>query len=238
MNKKVALVTGGTRGIGRAIAEDLLGLEYKVYVTYLSNEEMAAEFIKQHDDAIAIKSDISDYNAAKTLFTAIMENESTLDVLINNAGITKDKSISFMNEKSWNRVINTNLNGTFNCTKFAGRYMIRQESGCIVNISSVSSRYAIEGQSNYSASKGAVDSFTRVAAKELAKYNIRVNSVNPGFTKTDMLNSLSQEELLKSIALGRFASPSEISSVVMFLLSSSASYITGQNIIVDGGLSI
>lgn len=232
---KVAIVTGGIKGIGKAIVEELLLKKFNVYTTFYSDEKTAVEMSRKYKNLYVYKSDVKDYQATKKLVNEIILKEHKIDVLVNNAGKTNDKSLSFMSEKSWKDIIDTNLNGTFNFTKLVGNQMIRKKSGVIVNISSVASNYTMKGQSNYASSKAGIEALTRVSAKEFSPFNIRVNSVSPGYIQTDMTSML---DVTNKILLGRMGNTEEVAKVVDFLVSSSASYITGQNIVVDGGLSI
>ncbi len=234
---KVAIVTGGVRGIGKAISIELLKEGYIVHVTYSSDDDAAKDLSTQFKNVFVHKSNVSEYSNAKDLVKEIVEKHSRVDVLVNNAGITRDKKIFFMDEKSWQDVINTNLSGTFYMTRLVGQVMLKQQMGNIVNISSISANICIEGQSNYSASKAGIQSLTKSAAKEFASYNIRVNSVSPGFINTKMIEKI-DERIITNIALKRFGEPIEVANAVMFLISDKALYITGQNIIVDGGLSL
>ena len=249
-NKK-AIVTGGTRGIGRAIVKELAAksccgvLLSDVAFIYNSCDECAEE-IKQEisDHGIQIysfKADVSDYEQTEETVKAAIEKLGGVDILINNAGITKDNLLLRMQEKDFDDVISANLKSVFNYTKAVLKTMIRQRYGRIVNIASVVALVGNAGQSNYVASKAGVIGFTKAMARELASRNITVNTVAPGFIQTDMTEKLSDEQrenLLKTIPLGRMGYPEDIAKVVRFLCSSDADYITGQVISVDGGMTM
>ncbi|MBE1555099.1 3-oxoacyl-ACP reductase FabG [Sporosarcina limicola] len=235
---KIALVTGGSRGIGEAIVKDLASKGWTVYFTYKSNVERAKEIEQYANNIFSYQVDVSDYDAAKLIVNKIISNSGKIDCLINNAGITMDKTIGFMNKKSWNSVIETNLYGTFNYCKFVSKEMISRKKGTIINISSVSGLVGIPGQTNYSASKAGILGFTKALSKELGRYGIRVNAICPGFISTEMTENIESEELIKQISLGRIGETKDITGVINFLLDDASSYITGQEIIIDGGLSI
>lgn len=237
MKKKIALVTGGVRGIGRAIIEELLNNDYFVYTTYLSDEKSANEIASKYDNLKIYQSDVSDFKSSKKLVAKIIEEKGRIDVLVNNAGIAIDKSLLFMTEKAWKDVIDTNLNGTFYFTRLVGKEMIKNKSGNIVNISSIASKFSVHGQGNYSASKAGIEALTRIAAKEYAIDGIRVNSISPGFIETSMTEKLNKD-VKGEIPLRRLGNVKEVATTVIFLISSYSSYITGQNLIVDGGLSL
>lgn len=235
--KKIALVTGGIKGIGKAIVKELLKNDYHVYTTFLSDKKAAIELEKEYANVKAYQSNVSSYDDVKKVVNEIVEKEGHIDALINNAGITNDKTLFFMTEKAWKDVIDTNLNGVFFFTRAVGKVMAKIGKGSIVNISSISSKVSIEGQSNYSASKAGIEALTRVAAKELAVDGVRINSVSPGFIETSMTKNIKQD-VIKKIPIKRMGTPEEVANAVMFLLSDKSVYITGQNIIVDGGLSL
>lgn len=234
---KIALVTGGVRGIGKAIIEELLSNNYFVYTTYLSDEISAKEIDEKYENLKIFQSNVSDFESAKKLVTKIIEEKGQIDVLVNNAGITIDKTLPFMTEKAWKEVIDTNLNGTFYFTRLVGKEMVKSRKGNIINISSIASKLSIKGQSNYSASKAGIEALTRIAAKEYAIDGVRVNSVSPGFIETSMTTKLNID-VKKEIPLNRLGNPSEVAKAVVFLINEDSSYITGQNLIIDGGLSL
>ena len=237
---RVAIVTGGSRGIGRAIVQALAREGAKVAFTYAQNKAMADE-IANGDTVIGFQTDATNFEQAKELVKQVKEKWGTVDILVNNAGITRDKLAAMMSEKDWDDVIDTNLKGVFNVTKPAIGVMIRQRRGAILNITSVSGIIGMAGQLNYSSSKAGVIGFTKALAKELAKAQIRVNALAPGFIETDMVAVLKDEykaKALEQVPLGRFGKVEDVADVALFLLSDKSSYITGQVLQVDGGLAI
>jgi acetoacetyl-CoA reductase len=229
---KTALVTGASRGIGRAIAVELAREGARVALNYQSNDAKAREVI----DELA-KASIAKADEARTMVKKVIDEFGGLDILVNNAGITRDSSLRKMTDESWNEVIQTNLNGYFYCTSAVIPQMLEQKHGRIVNISSMNGQIAAFGQANYSASKGGIIAFTKTAALELAKSNITVNSVSPGFTETDMFAEVPekiQDQIKQRIPMGRFGKPEEIAKAVVFLIAD-GDYITGQQINVNGG---
>jgi len=240
---RVALVTGGSRGIGRAIALKLASLGAKVAVNYRANEAAAQEVIKeiasQGGEAIALQGDVKDADQSGDLVKKTLEAFGRLDILVNNAGITKDTLLARMKESDWDLVIDTNLKGAYHCTKAALRPMLKQRYGRIVNITSVSGLVGQFGQANYSASKAGLVGFTKAVAKELGSRNITVNAIAPGYVPTDQTAHLPSElveAFLKLTPLGRPGTPEEIANAVAFFASEEASYITGQVLSVDGGM--
>lgn len=241
--KKVALVTGASRGIGRAIAIDLAQNGYNVAINYAGNERAAIE-VKETIEAIGIevivlKADVSNLDQCEEMIKQVNEKWGRIDVLVNNAGITRDTLLMRMKEEDWDQVITTNLKGVFNCTKAVSRLMLKQKVGKIVNITSVVGVTGNAGQSNYAAAKAGVIGFTKSTAKEFASRGITVNAVAPGYIVTDMTDKLPdnlKEEIKKEIPLNRLGGPEDVAQVVSFLVSKSADYITGQVICVDGGM--
>jgi 3-oxoacyl-(acyl-carrier-protein) reductase len=236
-----ALVTGASRGIGRAVALELAREGAKVAVNYHNNDAKAQavvdEISKLGGQAMLAKANLADREAAREMVKAVAKELGGLDVLVNNAGITRDRSLRKMTDEQWEEVIATNLNGCFYCTSAALPYMSQGNFGRIVNISSMNGQIGAFGQANYSASKGGIIAFTKTAALEFAKDNITVNTVSPGFTETDMFAEVPekiQDSIKKRIPMGRFARPEEIAKAVTFLIAD-GDYITGQQINVNGG---
>lgn len=238
---KVAIVTGASRGIGRAIALQLAEIGAKVVVNYASSSSAADELVTQiatiGGEAIAVQADVSKAEQMDALFTTVMAKWERVDILVNNAGITRDTLLLRMKPEDWQAVIDTNLTGVFLATRLASKIMLKQKSGRIINIASVAGQMGNPGQANYSAAKAGVIGFTKTVAKELATRGITVNAVAPGFIATDMTNDLKAEGILQYIPLGRYGQPEEVAGMVRFLASdAAAAYITGQTFNVDGGM--
>lgn len=240
---KVALVTGASRGIGRAIALSLAEAGADVAVNYAGSEAAAAETVQQIEamgrKAIKVKANVGTVQEVEDMFKHVLETFGRIDILVNNAGITRDNLIMRMKEEEFDQVIETNLKGVFNCLKAASRPMMKQRSGRIINISSVVGALGNAGQTNYVAAKAGVIGMTKAAAKELASRGITVNCVAPGFIETDMTDKLSGEmrdKLMQQIPLARLGQPDDIAKAVRFLASEDSSYMTGQTIHVDGGM--
>lgn len=245
LKNKVAIISGGTRGIGRAIVMELAKEGVSISFNYLKSR-IDAEKLEEQINKLGVKTrafqiDIRNFEAVVEWVKKTKEYFGRLDILVNNAGIIRDKALMFMEKGDWQDVIDTNLGGVFNLTQAAIIGFMKQKSGNIVNITSVSGIVGLERQTNYSASKAGIIGFTKSLAREVAKYNIRVNAVAAGFIETDMLSNLKEAyktEMLEHIPLGRFGKPEEVAKIVKFLTSEAANYITGQTIIIDGGMSI
>jgi len=239
---KVAVVTGGSRGIGKAIALELAKYGASVVVNYASSstaaDNVVAEITSVGGQAIALQADVSQADQVEALINATTEKFGRVDILVNNAGITRDTLLLRMKPEEWQAVIDLNLTGVFLCTRAVSKIMLKQRSGRIINITSVAGLMGNPGQANYSAAKAGVIGFTKTVAKELATRGVTVNAVAPGFITTDMTSNLSNtEEILKFIPLGRYGQPEEVAGMVRFLAADpAATYITGQVFNVDGGM--
>ena len=243
LSGKVALVTGASRGIGKAIALHLGELGAEVFVNYSSSDEKANEVIEKIKNfgqkSHKIKFDVSDEDAVKNAIDTIINESGKIDILVNNAGITRDSLLMRMKSSQWDDVLNTNLKGVFLCTKYVSKFMIKQRSGKIINITSIVGLIGNPGQANYSAAKAGVIGFTKTCAKEFASRGINVNAIAPGFIETEMTEKLNIEEILKLIPLNKLGQTEQIAELAGFLSSSSAGdYITGQTISIDGGMNI
>jgi 3-oxoacyl-[acyl-carrier protein] reductase len=245
LENKVAIVTGGSRGIGRAIALEFADRGAAVVVNYNKSPESAEEVVKKIQEAggkaAAFQADVSDFKQAESLIKFAIETFGDLSILVNNAGITRDQLIMMMPESDWDAVINTNLKSTFNCSKAAVKHMMRKRTGRIINMASVAGQMGNPGQTNYSASKGGQIAFTKALAREVAARNITVNAIAPGFVDTEILDAMTPETLaaaLKMVPLARKGQPEEIAFTASFLASDGAAYITGQVIGVDGGMAM
>ena len=245
LSGKTALVTGAGRGIGKAIAKKLASLGATVVVNYGGSKEKAeetvAEIVAAGGSAEAMQCDVSDFKACEEFSKAVVAKYGKLDILVNNAGVTRDGLLMGMSEDDYDKVLDTNLKGAFNMTRHFSRVFLKQRSGRIINISSVSGVMGNAGQANYSASKAGLIGLTKSVARELAGRGVCVNAVAPGFIETDMTNAMKEDakkKLIENIPLGRIGKPDDIAEAVAFLAGDASSYITGQVLCVDGGMAI
>ena len=245
LNDSVAIVTGSGRGIGRSIALELASVGAKVVVNYAGRSDKAeetVELIRQAGgESLAVQADVSQEADVKRLIQTTLDHYGKINILVNNAGITRDTLLLRMKETDWDAVLDTNLKGVFLCTKAVSKGMLKQRSGVIINISSVVGLSGNAGQANYAAAKAGVIGFSKSVAKEFASRGVRVNVVAPGYIRTDMTETLPEEaksEILRGIPLGHIGRPEDVAKVVRFLVSPEASYITGQTVCVDGGMEM
>ncbi|MEM9817158.1 MAG: 3-oxoacyl-[acyl-carrier-protein] reductase [Cyanobacteria bacterium P01_A01_bin.123] len=242
LQDKVAIVTGASRGIGKAVALALASEGAKVVVNYARSSNAADELVNQivtdGGSAIALQADVSQADQVDALVSATLEKWGQIDVLVNNAGITRDTLLLRMKPEDWQAVIDLNLTGVFLCTRAVSKTMLKKRTGRIINIASVAGQMGNPGQANYSAAKAGVIGFTKTVAKEMAVRGVTVNAVAPGFIATDMTDNLpNTEDILKFIPMGRFGKPEDVAGLVKFLAADeAASYITGQVMNVDGGM--
>jgi 3-oxoacyl-[acyl-carrier protein] reductase len=241
----VAVVTGASRGIGKACALALAKRGYDVAVNFVSNQAAADAVVNEitalGQKAIAVQADTSDLKAVKTMFRTVVAELGGVDVLVNNAGVVDDRYLLMLTEESLEKSLEINIKGYFHCAQQASLKMMKKRAGVIINMSSVSSIVAIPGQTVYSATKGAVNAMTATMAKELAQFGIRVNAVAPGFIQTEMMDHIPEDQKeshLKAIPLGRFGTAEDVANLVCSLCSPELSYLTGQTIMLDGGLSL
>lgn len=242
---KVAIVTGASRGIGRACALRLAEDGMTVVVNYSHSEAAAAEVVEKikaaGGNALAVRADVSNPAEVKEMFKTVWKTYGQIDVLVNNAGIVRDEYLLMLTEENLDACLDLNIKGYLYCAQQAVLKMFRKKSGVIINMSSVSSKMALAGQTVYSATKGAVNSMTQTMAKELAPYGIRVNAVAPGFIATEMIDALPEDkraQYLTEVPLGRFGTVEDVAAVVSMLASDGAAYMTGQTLVLDGGLSL
>lgn len=240
-----AIVTGGSRGIGRAIVKELAARGANVAFNFTKNKELAGQLVAEIEGsghrALAFQADVTDSGAAEQMVRSVKSELGSVDYLVNNAGITRDKLIMMMSEDDWDAVLNTNLKGVFNVTKPAVSLMVRQRRGAILNIASISGVVGMAGQTNYSASKAGMIGFTKALAKEVGRRSITVNALALGLIETDMTVGLADEyrqKIIEQIPLGRYGTVEEIARIAVFLLSDDARYITGQVVQADGGLAM
>ena len=240
LDGKVALVTGGSRGIGAAISRELGRAGARVAVNYRSGRE-AAEAIATEVGGIAVGANVGDPGEAQGLVEQVEAELGDVDALVNNAGVTRDTLIARMSDKDWDEVIDTNLRGTFNTCRAVSRKMLRRRSGAIVNLTSVVGLHGTPGQANYAASKAGIIGLTKALARELGTRGVRVNAVAPGYIDTELTNVLSEEirgAILGNTPLGRLGEPEDVAAAVRFLLSDAAAFVTGEVLLVDGGLGM
>ena len=242
LKDKVALITGSAQGIGRDIALLFAREGADVVISDINLEKavkVGSEIAALGRKSLVLELDVTAYTKVEEAVNKILDKFTKVDILVNNAGITKDNLLLRMSEADWDAVINVNLKGTFNCTKAVSKSMIKQRSGRIINIASIIGIIGNAGQANYSASKAGIIALTKTTAKELASRNINVNAIAPGFIQTEMTVQLPEDikqKMLEMIPLGRFGSPEDVASVCIFLASEEAGYITGQTIVIDGGM--
>ncbi len=245
MSNKTAIVTGGTRGIGKAIVLELAKDGCNVAFNYSKSDDLANELVREIEalgvKAMAKKADVSDFESSKDMVKEVKDEFGQIDILVNNAGITRDKLLALMKENDWDDVININLKSVYNFSKAVIMTMIKQKSGKILNITSVSGIAGVAGQANYSASKAGMIGFTKALAKEVGKAKINVNAIACGFIETDMTSELPEEykkKMTDMTALKRFGTTDDVAKVAKFLLSDDANYITGHVLSLDGGLAL
>ncbi|MEA2023704.1 MAG: 3-oxoacyl-[acyl-carrier-protein] reductase [Actinomycetota bacterium] len=242
---RVALVTGGSRGIGRAVALRLASDGHAVAINYATNSAAADDVVEaitgNGGTAIAVRADVGDADAVAAMFETVEEELGRVDVLVNNAGITRDDLLLRMGPEAWDQVIETNLRSVYLCSRAAMRGMLRSRWGRIISVSSISGISGNPGQANYAASKAGIIGFSKSIAREIGSRNITVNVVAPGFIETDMTEELGTEiaeEVARRVAVGRLGRPEEIAAAVGYLASDDAAYVTGQTLVVDGGLAL
>ncbi|MBN2119930.1 MAG: 3-oxoacyl-[acyl-carrier-protein] reductase [Candidatus Omnitrophica bacterium] len=245
LKNQTAIITGGSRGIGRACCELFAQLGANVVFTYAKSKDEAQELAKKLKTCqckhLSLQADVRDYGQCREIVTKTLDNFRKIDILINNAGIIKDKALMMMTLEDWKDVIDTNLNGTFNMTRACITTLLKQKSGCILNISSVSGLTGTPRQTNYCASKAGIIGFSKALAKEIASYNIRVNTICPGYIATEMVTALRDDvkkKIIENIPVKRMGTANEVANLCAFLASGESEYITGEVIKIDGGLAI
>jgi 3-oxoacyl-[acyl-carrier protein] reductase len=241
---RTALVSGGSRGIGRAVVLDLARAGANVAFGFLSNQEAADATVRAAEGlpgrVAAVRADAGRPEGAAALVAAARERFGGFDLLVNNAGVSRSSTLAFMSDEAWGEVLRTNLDGMFYLNRTAAQAFLKEKRGAIVNVASITGLHGAVGQANYAAAKGGMIAFTRTLARELAPFGVRVNAVAPGYIDTDMFAAVPKpraEALLKGVPMGRAGRAEEVSAVVTFLLSDAASYVTGQTVIIDGGCS-
>jgi 3-oxoacyl-[acyl-carrier protein] reductase len=238
---KTIIITGGSRGIGSACVKKFAAAGANVVFTYYKSREEAVQLNRIGKNVHGVKANVKDYEQCRSVVGEALKRFSQVDILVNNAGKTNDKALVMMTNDDWKDVLDTNLGGTYNMTRALITTFMKQKSGCIINISSVSGMVGLPRQTNYSASKAGIIGFTKALAKEVAAYGIRVNAVCPGYIRTDMINTLNDEMkkgIINSIPVKRVGEPEEVADLCVYLASSKAGYITGETIKIDGGLAI
>ncbi|MBL7156736.1 MAG: 3-oxoacyl-[acyl-carrier-protein] reductase [Candidatus Omnitrophica bacterium] len=245
LKDKVAIVTGGSRGIGEAIVREFARQGVNVAFNFLKSEDKALKVKKEIEEkggkVLTFRQDVKEYDSIKVMVEGVKSHFGRLDIIVNNAGILRDKALMLMEEQDWEDVISTNLSGAFNLVRAAIVTFMKQKSGNIINLTSVAGLKGMPKQVNYSASKAGIIGLTKALAKEVGPYNVRVNAIAPGYIDTDMVQGLKEnyrKELLKRIPLNRFGKADEVAKVAAFLASDEAKYITGQVITIDGGLAM
>ena len=245
LNKKTVIITGGSRGIGRACCITFAKEGASIVFTYNKSEEQAKEVVKELKkigvESLSLKADVKEYDQCRKVVEDTLKKFNKLDIVLNNAGIIKDKALMMMTQDDWKDVLDTNLGGTFNMTRAAITTLLKQKEGCIINMSSVSGVIGLPRQTNYSASKAGIIGFSKALAKEVGAYNIRVNVVCPGYIDTDMVGGLREDikkQIIDFIPEKRFGTADEVARVCVFLASDKANYITGEIIKIDGGLAM
>jgi len=242
--KKVALITGGSRGIGAALCIAFAKANYRIAFNYASNRAGAEKIesrVKEYTDCLAIQSDVSYSAEVEAMISSIKKHFGRIDVLINNAGIMANSLFSLIPEKDWDRVIAVNLKGTYLCSKFVSPLMIEQRYGVIINMASISAFRPLVGQGSYAATKAGIVVLTKSLARELGRWNIRANCIAPGYVQTELMDTFKSKEdkqMLKQIPLRRVGTPEDIADLALFLASDKSKYITGETIRIDGGLSV